>query len=473
MNLQKLKNMKIQQKASIAYLAASLLSKSVSFVTLPIFTKIMSTSEIGVSTTFSSWDTILYAVVTLSLCSSSVNVAMMEYKNDRDRYQSTCLTLSTLSALIFAIIYFFHYRIINQVTTLSSPLMITMILYLLFNPALDIWYARQRYEYKYKNVVAVSILSTFASAGISIIAVVSAKYQNIQELGTIRVLSQFSVLILIDIIIYLLLMHRGRTFYDKTMWKFALRLSLPMIIHTLAKSVLDMSDRLMITSMCGKSEAGIYGTVYNISTMSLIVWNAINRSLVPTIFEKLENKDYKSLNKLIDKVLMVYGVMAILMTLVAPEILMILTTSEYFDAVYMMPAISAGIYLTALYDIFVTMLMYKKKSSNVMTATLLAAITNIILNYFCIPKFGYMAAAYTTLFSFVLLSLLQGDMQQRIYKENVIDKKKVYLLTACIIIICMSCVLIYKTTIIRYAIILIILLVIFYNRKEIIKLIKR
>ena len=261
------------------------------------------------------------------------------------------------------------------------------------------------------------------------------------------------------------IMKKGKCFFNKKMMKFALNLSIPLIVHTLAKNILDTSDRLMIANMCGNSEAGIYGTVYNISMVAIILWNAINSAVVPIIFEYLDEKKYKQVENLTIKILILFSVGSILITLIAPEILYILTTSEYFNAVHMIPAIASGIYFTAVYGVYGNMLLFKKKSFQIMIATSCSAIINIILNYIFINKYGYMAASYTTLVSFAILALLQGMMQKFVYKVEVVSTIRIAVISLITISLCLMCNIIYNHFIIRYFIIMIIVLIGF-KRKE-------
>lgn len=464
-------SLSIQTKASIAYMVASVLTKGVNFLTLPVYTRILTTSEMGVVTTFSSWYAILYVLVTVSLTSGSFNIGMMEYKKERDKYQSVCLSMSTVSALIFGIIYIICYKQINSITTLSTELMLLQILLFIFYPAVDIWYARQRYEYHYKSVVLMTLLTTIASVLIPIFCIIRSSKHNVSKLGTVRLFSQNSILIVIGICLFIYIQIKGKCIFNRKMNKFALSISLPLVIHSLAKNILDTSDRLMIAKLCGDSAAGIYGTVYTISMIGLIVWSAVNSALIPVIFEKLENKQFKDVGDLGIKILFFFGAISIAVTLIAPEILKVLTTPEYYEAVYMIPAVAAGIFMSALYGLYGDMLLYIKKTVNIMLATVLATIINIILNLFLIPKYGYMVAAYTTTISFIILAFVQGWMQRLVFQKEIIPMSKVIIISITVILGCLSCNFIYNNFTLRYFIIVFFILICILNKKKIKELI--
>lgn len=469
----KIKEISTQSKASLAYLVGNLVTKGIGIITVPIFTRMLTTSEMGITTTYSSWYAILYSVVTLSLCSGSLSVAMMEYKDRRDEYESACLFLSTLSGIFFIFIYVLFSKNINELLTLPSSLVCLMLFSFIFCPALDIWYVRQRYEYNYKATVTVSVLLTIISAFLSIICVVVANKFSDVSLGNVKVLSQGIIMLIFSTFFYYCILKRGKCYFDKGIWKFALKLSLPLIIHSISKNILDISDRLMIAKMCGQSEAGIYGTIYTIATMSLIIWNAINSAIIPFMFEKLEAGEYVTLRKLINSILFLFGGIAIVMTLFAPEIVLMLTTKEYYEAIYLIPPISAGIYLTAVYNIYGNMLMFKKKSIHIMIATIISAVINLVLNYLFVSKYGYIAAAYTTLITFLILSILQCIMQKIVYKKTVLNDTKIILLSVFISIVCTLCNFLYDYFIIRYFLIGAIFVLGVINRKKIMGLLKK
>ena len=58
----------------------------------------------------------------------------------------------------------------------------------------------------------------------------------------------------------------------------------------------------------------------------------------------------------------------------------------------------------------------------------------MILNFIFIPIFGYMAAAYTTLFGFILLLLLHYIMSKKLGLTDMYDNRFVFLMTAVMVV---------------------------------------
>ncbi len=61
------------------------------------------------------------------------------------------------------------------------------------------------------------------------------------------------------------------------------------------------------------------------------------------------------------------------------------------------PPIALANYMIFMYTMYVYIEHYYKKTVYITKNTLIAAGLNVILNFILIPKYGYVAAAYTTL----------------------------------------------------------------------------
>lgn len=472
MNIKK-RNISLGAKASIAYTIASFVSKGTGIITIPIFTRILTTSEMGVYTTYISWLAIFEVISCAGLNSGSFNIGLMHHKKDHNQYLSQILTLSSICVILFSAVIFVFINHLSKFMDLPIPLIVFMCIYLFFSPALNFWMMSERYRYKYKSVTALNISSSVLTALLSIVAVSGIHHNYSQiNLGYVRVVSSYIIPLLFCVIIYLWIMIKGRKFCDIDLWKNSLLISLPLMLHSLAKQILDLSDRTMISQLRGRSEVGIYGVLYSISSLSLIFWTAINASLIPFILENMKKGQdgERRINSIVQPLMLIYGVVCIGLTLIAPEIVKILTTSEYYSAIYMMPPVAAGIFFTSLYNIYSNILLYYEKTTYIMLATASAATLNIVLNYIFIPKYGYIAASYTTLVAYFVLAFMQMIFVKKIRKteNNVLEEKKLWLIAFGVVLACLFCNALYSNTIWRMFTIALLLLGIIIERKKII-----
>ena len=111
----------------------------VAIITVPIFTRLMTTEQIGVVNIYNSWYSLISAFATLSLTSGGFAVAMKDYSNKRDEYESSILTLTSIVAVAIALIYIIAPGFWQKVIGLSNSLIVLMLIGFLVAPARDFW----------------------------------------------------------------------------------------------------------------------------------------------------------------------------------------------------------------------------------------------------------------------------------------------------------------------------------------------
>jgi O-antigen/teichoic acid export membrane protein len=354
-------------------------------------------------------------------------------------------------------------------------LIVLILIGCLLTPARDFWLSRQRYEYKYKLAAIVSIGTAIIGTLLSIFVVMDQKSKGDSNVVEGRLISNYLVIFSISLFLWVFLFRKGHTFYNRNYWKFSLTLSIPLIGYQLAAQILSVSDRFMISKMVNNSAVGIYSTLYTVSSISLLVWNAINSSFVPYLFQNIGKRGNK-IKAISTKLLIAYSLIAIVLTYLAPEILKILATKEYYGAIYIMPPIAAGIFFTSLSNLYSDIAVYYKKTNYVMIPTAFAAILNIVLNYIFIKDFGYIAAAYTTLVSYVVLGILQAYFANKLHSlktnntNKIYDDKKIIALSVFTVFGCLFALLLYSHTALRYCIVaflVFVILIMLMNSKKI------
>jgi O-antigen/teichoic acid export membrane protein len=417
----------------------------------------MTTSEIGIINLYNSWHSILAVFATLSLTSGGYMVALKEFEDRRDEYQSSVLTLTSMVSLLFFGMYVVAPDFWCDLLDMDRSLLLLMLVGFLLSPATDFWIARQRYEYKYKLSATITIGSAVLATAASVIVVIHLS--DIDSLFTAqgRLFANYSVLYSVAAVLGISIMLKGRKFVSKLYWKFSLTLSIPLMAHSFATLVLSQSDRIMIAKLVNMSAVGIYSTLYTVSSLSTLVWSSLNTSFVPYLYKNIDSDAGKNnIKKITTTLLFAFAVVCVLLTFCAPEIVKILATEEYYEAIYIMPPIAAGMFFIAVSNINSNILLYHKKPIIIALATVIGAVINIVLNAAFIPIFGYMAAAYTTLIGYVIMAHFQYAFSDRIHKKitgnerGVYDNKKIFRLEIATVALCMSGLFLYHYTILRY-----------------------
>lgn len=444
-------------KSAAAYTFASLFSKGLSFITIPIFTRIMSTAEIGTVNLYNSWQSMLTVIATLALTYGGYMVALREFEHERDQYQSAVLTLTSLVAVVLFIVFSVAPDFWSQLIGLDKSLLVLMLIGFLVSPATEFWLARQRYEYRYVAASIVTIVSAILASALSVITVLTLNNQNSSHAAEGRLFANFAVLYIVAFVLWCYILVRGRTFICWKYWKFSLALSLPLIANQFAMQIMNNSGKIMIGWFADKSAVGIYGTLASISTICTIIWSALNTSFVPFLYKNLSEQHGRiRIRKLSQLLLLTYAFACMLIVYLAPEAIKLLATEEYYDAIYIMPVIAAAIFQNAVSNLYSNVLLYHKKSSYIMISSAIGAIMNIVLNYLLIPLFGYPAAAYSMLLAYMLLSYSQMIVSNRLHKtvtqsnETVYNDKTIIVIQWILIILSVLAIPLYNFYLVRY-----------------------
>lgn len=460
----KFRNTPDSVKAAVAFAFSSFILRSIAFITTPIFTRIMSVEQYGIVSVYNSWYTIIEVFSLLGLNSAGVfNVGLNDYSNSRSKYIYNILVLCNFSTIVVFLLLFLLKYYLKGNFNLQIDLLVLMFFQFLICPAQTFWITRERYEYRYKLPTFVTLLSGVLSQVISVICVMKL---SVMTQASVKLWSSGLVSICMCIPIYIYILHKGELSLDFNIWKQTLVFAVPLIPHYLAQHVMSSADRIMIAQMHSEAHAGIYSVASAISMITSFIWAAVNSSLTPFVHGKLNESKYNDINKTIELIIMLYSLLCFVVALIAPEILAILAPKEYGSAVYALPPIAAVSFLLALYNIYSIIEFYYKKASNIAFATVLSCLVNILLNYFLIPRFGFVAAAYTTLVANLVLVTMHYIGYRKSAKDKIYRDKVLFAIAAMTILFCLLCNFVYSTFILRYVILVIAGVVLVANGKR-------
>jgi len=200
--------------------------------------------------------------------------------------------------------------------------------------------------------------------------------------------------------------------------KYSIRFGVPLILHSLSHFILSFSDRIIINQLTGTENTGLYSFAYNVGMVMVMLVMSMNNAWLPIFYENLSNKDFKKIDDLAYNYSKYIYFAAIGLILFSKEIVSLMAAEKYHNALPIVPIIVISYIGLFLYILYVNYSYYRKKTGLISIATLFTAGINIGLNYWLIPIFGYVAAAYTTLVSYFLLFLFHFLNVKYILKEK-------------------------------------------------------
>lgn len=473
--IHKYKNLSPVLRAGIWFTICNFIQKGISFLTVPVFTRIMSTEEYGLFSIYTSWYSILTIFCTLHLSYYVFDKGLVKFEDDREGFVVSIQSLSATITLIIIVVYFLARGVVNQLINMPASMMLCMFAQIFFEPPVLYWTARKRFEYKYQAVIVVTIAIAVLNPVLGFAFIKANLFSNS---AFSRVFSIALVSFLFGVPLASSICKRGHLLFNIKYWPYALAFNVPLIPHFLSTTILSSADRIMIGNMVGQSEAGIYSVAYSIGMVCTLFSQAINHAFLPWLYKKMKKDDYTGIPNI--TMLFLTGMFAVLLMLIcfAPEVVWIVGSEQYMDAIWVIPPVCGSIFFIFLRDLFANIEYYFEKTKIVSLASVGVAILNIILNYIFIRIFGYLAAGYTTLFCYLSFCIVHYAVMNHLCKQNNIKTtdlfniKRVVFISSLFLISIGVMLCVYNYHMIRYAILIITVIVMLSMRNRIIETFK-
>lgn len=407
------KKMAAPAKASLWFVVCNVIYKARHFITIPIYTRIMSTEQYGTYSVFNSWVLLIGAFASLNLQGNSYTVGMIKNEDRQDEYTASILGLwwANTAGCFLVMLPFRKYLV--SVSGIETTVFVAAFADIFVSAGFNLWMARQRIEYKYKALLILTASVAITTPIISIPFVLGAN-----DRGIAAILCQVAVLAIHSLITSWLILRRSGKLFDGHFWKAAYVFNLPLIAYYLSSTILNQSDRLMINKFCGSSDAGIYGIAYSFATILTVLSSAVYSAFAPWEFRNIKRNFLKNISEVSILMLLLIGAANLALIAVAPEVIKIVTTKEYYGAMWVIPPVALSSYLMSVYQLFVNLEFYYEKNKVVMVASIAVAVLNIILNLMFVPQFGYIAAAYTTLASYLVFAVVHYIFAKKFCNAN-------------------------------------------------------
>lgn len=435
-------------KAGIWYTVCNFLFRGMAFITTPVFTRLLTKSELGDFSNFASWVSILTVVTAFDLQTSIIR-SKLEHEDDIDSYIWSILSFTSIATLVLYAVVLIFPAFFQGLFQTDMRYIHIMFAYLLFSPAYQMLITKHRAFYKYKMFVALTGVTIVSATGLSLILVLL-----MEDKLAGRIIGNYLPYILIGVVIYIYLVARGRKIKVKY-WKYACVICLPLVPHVLSLYLLSSSDKIIITKLSGGEYTAIYSIAYTCYHIFTILFDSMNKAWAPWLLESLHHKKYNEIKRVSKAYIGIFIILTFALLIIVPELILILGGKQYQGAIYCLPPLITSCVFQFIYTMYVNIEFYEKKTIGVAFATMAATAVNIILNFAMIPmspENGHIIASYTTLAGYILLFVLHYILVKRLNMHRIYDTKFVIVVLMASLLISFGMNYLYATYIPRYII---------------------
>ena len=182
-----------------------------------------------------------------------------------------------------------------------------------------------------------------------------------------------------------------------------LRFCIPLLPNTMMWWIMNLSDRYMIKIFVGAAATGLYSVANKIPNILSIFENVFYQSWQTSTIINLDRSDREEFySDVFNKYLGILAIGVISLLAFSKELTWLLFDDKFRDAWPAIAPLIIGVMVHALSTNIGALYVAFKQTKGAFRTSLIGAITNIILNLLFIPRFGMVAAAYTTLIGYMV-----------------------------------------------------------------------
>ncbi|MBQ6385760.1 MAG: oligosaccharide flippase family protein [Lachnospiraceae bacterium] len=413
----------VAAKAGIWYVVCNFFNKGVAFLTTPIFTRLLSKADIGEFSNYLVWLNLITLIVTMDM-HVTIPRARFDYEGHLDEYASSIAVLSAVTTGTAWIVMAVFSKQVTGFMGISPEMLHVMMFTILFSGAFQTYQIRQRIEYKYKTFAVLSAALNVFSVLMSVVLILvfSDKLRG-------RLLGYTLPHVVLYFLLFAVLLNKGRCFKGSYS-RYCLRICIPYIPHLLSLNILSASDRTMIKNICGPEDAALYSIGYSCAMVVTILATSLNQAWSPWLSEQLHAGNYRNTRKWSVPYTLLFISIVFMIGLLAPELVRIMGGKGYADSVNVIPPVMIGCVFQFIYTLYVNIETYEKKTVGMAFATMCGAGSNVILNLIFIPRYGYVAAAFTTVAGYAVLFGIHFFLVWRMGMAKVYRTRYIFLLLA-------------------------------------------
>lgn len=406
-------------KAGVGYTIGNICIKGINFLALPFFSRLLTTEEFGIFNLFVSYDAIIYIIIGLAI-HSSIKSANYEFKGKIKEYTSSVSLIYIINCIVLFLIIVFCGTRISAWIKLEKIVLYLLILHSFANAILVLYNENISLHYSYKKYLAVSLFNSLSNVLFSLVLITTV---FVDEKGMGRIFGATIAISCCAIFALYSFYRDAKPKVEKVYWKFAIKYSLPIVPHGISQILLGQFDIIMIGNMISVAAAGIYSLAGNLKLILTIMTNSIATVWITWFYAEMDKENIYQIKKRSVQLSAFFLILVIGLMSTSRELLLLLGGEQYEIGKWVVIPMIAEAYMLFLYSIIIPSEYYKKKTVYVMLGTIIVALLNVILNYFFIIRFGFIAAAYTTLVSYILYLLLHIFISRKVIGFLVIPLK--------------------------------------------------
>ena len=419
-------------KHTFIYGLATVLPRMLSFILVPLYTKVMPPGAYGEVTLIFAW----FAIFNVFLA-YGMETAFFRFFNTEEN-KNKVVSTSLISLASSSLIFVFVAMLLREPLAAALNIEFRYIKYVIFILALDalviIPFAWLRANEKPLRYALIKILNVAINLGLNVyflLLLPKLAAANPESLLNVLYIPDFEIsyifisnLIASGITLIILSRRYFQTKYvfDRKLLNQMLRYGIPVMIAGIAFTINEVFDRIMLSELLpqdiAKSEIGKYSACYKLALFMTLFATAFRLGIEPFFFSHANSENPKKAYAQITDYFVVLGSAILLTVVVFADILksILVLDEAYWEAMPIVPVILLASFCLGVYHNLSVWYKVTDRTRFGAYFSMVGAVITIVVNFIFIPKIGYYASALATLGAYATMMLLSFIYGRKYYR---------------------------------------------------------
>jgi len=395
------------------YLIANLATKALAFISIPIYTRLLTTEDFGIVSVFLGVVGILNNLFTLGT-DCAVSRYYFDKKNNIDfkSFVGTSVIFSFGLFIINSLIFCFFAKEIASMVKLPVYV-IYLIIPVVFINVMGLMF-EQIYNPQKKSLIIAksSLYRVYLGFGFSIIFILILSHEKFYG----QIFGQIVAGIFLSLFWIKKIYPYFKFVFIKKHLRYILIYSLPLIPYSMSGVLIEQFGKLTIGRSVSLSDAGYYSLALSISGLVAIIISVAHQAWNPFYFEYMNSKNYNQHDNDQNRIFRITIIVAAFLAAFGLEVGLLLAKSNFTGALYLIPIMVIGYVFYQLAYVYMRNFGYTRKTIYSTLTVCVSSIINILINLYAIPKYGEIGAAISFVISYISMAFIAWFFNKYIIK---------------------------------------------------------
>ena len=396
---------------SLIYIIGNIITKGLSIMLLPIYTKYITAEDYGLFDLIFIASNIVNILLTFEISIAISRFYQSSSDIDRKEYVSTAFIFILFTyACFLTFTLFFSKELTLLIFNGNNFEYFSLACFVIFTNG--VFYFIQgilKWEIKPLHNIITSVVNALCIATVAILLLLCG----------FGLSSLLIAQILANTVSIILAFYYSRNNYCMLFsfckFKELIKFSYPFVFSSISVFITNSIDRVAIGDLLGLKELGTYGIAYRFASVVSLVMVGFQWAMMPLVSKYY--KDYKTKND-ISIIFSFFSVCAIFIVcasiLFSNDVLFVFATNDFYESANFVPWLVMVMFFSTMY-VFFPGIFLSQKTIYTLIITLIAAVLNTSLNYALIPYYGLYGSVFSTLLSSFFGAYLYGVISNKLY----------------------------------------------------------